>query len=159
MYNQQLVDLCKLLVQGSLEDKTQLKREHCGRITTVYQQFLEVANRVNYDINSELNVPFNELVFKISNNGTGKCNNCGKETKFHSLARGYAMYCSSSCRYSDPQYKEKQRLAKISLTEEQQSEIENKRAKTNLEKYGAEYAMHSPELVAKFKSSRGSKNV
>ena len=42
---------------------------------------------------------FYDLYYKIESDGN--CLNCGSSTKFESLNRGYAKFCSKSCYYKD----------------------------------------------------------
>jgi hypothetical protein len=160
MYNKELVKYCQDLVNDSIKNRSQI-RQYFGKNTEsdLYKKFLTKCNDLNFDLNSALlNMPLNELVYRISlEDNCGKCH-CGNDTQFMSVAKGYAMHCSKKCKHTDPSFIAKQVSAKEKLTEAEKRAIAAKRAATNLEKYGTEYTMHNADLVEKFKQSR-KKNV
>lgn len=155
MYNQNLVNLCKSLVNDSIRNRSQIRTNFGQSETPVYLKFKSVANSCSFNFVTPLKtIPFNELVYQISHDGKYHKCHCGKPTRFQSVSKGYAMYCSIDCKKTDPQFISKVKAGQVNRTDEEKAETANKRKQTNLEKYGVEYTMHNQDLVEKFKESR-----
>jgi hypothetical protein len=110
----------------------------------------------------------------------GKCKECGKDTRFNNLKKGYSKFCSLKCsnnsievqnkrketcfensgyEYSsqDPKIKEKKKQTCLENSgyenPSQDPKIKEKRKKTCLEKTGYEYPMQDPYIKKRSKES------
>lgn len=100
----------------------------------------------------------------------GKCIICGKSTTFDTVLVGYRDYCSAKCANLDPKIRAK--IEKTSLEHygvkcnlnlkevkekanhnSQTKEAKEKRANTNLEKYGAKNVYASRQIIDKIKQN------
>lgn len=76
-----------------------------------------------------------------------KCLVCGKEAKVQTYTSVYTFdYCSKECSHKSPERARKLSETKRNYSGEKKQEIENKRTKTCLEKYGVEYNSQRPEI-------------
>lgn len=150
MYNQHLVNLCKALVSDSLTKGTQVRTHFGSKESIPFVQFKSACNSANFNYESQLpNKAFNEIVYIIAKEGNVHKCHCGNPTEFISITRGYSMHCSKKCKYSDPVYIQKQKDAKAKLTEEERLAIAEKRAATNIERFGVEFTMQNKDLANK----------
>jgi hypothetical protein len=84
-------------------------------------------------INSSHNLSSKEYYDQnFKKEGEGICKVCGKETSFRGLSIGYSLFCSMKCVTNN-------------------KEIKEKRIKTNLERYGAEYPFQNESIKSKSK--------
>lgn len=150
MYNQKLVTLCETLVKDSITNRTQIRTHFGTKESLPFVKFKTACSQCNFDYLAEFgSMPLNEIVFIIAHNGNVHKCHCSKPTEFISIARGYSVHCSKSCKYSDPAYIQKQKDAKINMTAEEKEAVAAKRAATNTEKFGAEFAMQNREIASK----------
>lgn len=80
------------------------------------------------------------------------CLECGKETKFEGLKKGYRQFCSTKCSNSNKNKLEKTReinLNKYGGTGFQVKELSDKSRKTTKDKYGVEFGSQSKEVQKK----------
>lgn len=76
-----------------------------------------------------------------------KCIVCGKNAKVQTYSSNITFdYCSNICSKQSTKRAKKISETKLSYTKEQKTLIENKRIKTNIEKYGVEYQSQRPEI-------------
>lgn len=82
----------------------------------------------------------------------GKCEVCGKDTRFINLSKGYVIYCSNTCINSDPKIKNKITQTfqdKYGCHPKQTKEVQNKFKETCLKKYGVENVFQLDEIKEK----------
>lgn len=84
------------------------------------------------------------------------CSECGKETKFEGLSKGYRQFCSTKCSNSNKNKLEKTKevnLNKYGGIGFQVKELSDKSRKTTKEKYGVEFGSQSKEVQEKQKET------
>ncbi len=115
----------------------------CGREFGSYSG-LSIHTRCTHKI---LSKEYYDLYLKKENEGV--CLECGKETSFKNINKGYYLHCSIKCRSNSFELKEKARqtnLERYGVTNSLHSEeIKEKVKQTNLERYGVEYYLQSNE--------------
>lgn len=89
--------------------------------------------------------------------GEGICPECGNNTRFKSLSRGYFKYCSNLCSNNSKETRDKVKntcLEKYGVENPFQStEIKEKSKRTSLEKYGVEFPSKSELIKQKQKDT------
>lgn len=93
----------------------------------------------------------------LKSDSEGKCEVCGKPTKFKSVLKGYLPFCSVKCSGSSERLKEERKATTIerygvAVTFNSQ-ESRKKREKTNLEKYGSLSPFGNAEIRDKIKKN------
>ena len=100
----------------------------------------------------------------------GKCKICGKATKFNTILTGYRVYCSSRCANLDSEIRTKientsikkygvkcnlnlEETKKKASQNSQTKEAKDKRAQTNLQKYGATNPYGSKIIIDKIRQN------
>jgi len=87
----------------------------------------------------------------------GYCPECGKETKFISLGKGYYKYCSVKCLSNSKEVKEKRKIAYLKKygvdNPFKSGEVKEKNKKTMMDKYGVDHPSKSPEIKEKRKET------
>ncbi len=108
-------------------------------------------NSINHNITSE------EYYNKYINENSGKCQNCGKSTKFISIIKGYFKYCSRSCTQKSIEVRNKQKETLIRNygvdSPLKCKEIKEKLKKTNLKKYGCENVFQNKKVQDKYRNT------
>lgn len=119
-----------------------------------YKKVISYANK--YKISDILFAEKLWIYFHDSK-GIPKCKCCDKQVRFESYNYGYKTYCSAKCAANDAELQAKKKKTNL---ERYGSEhvgasqiIKDKIKKTMLEKYGAENPMDVPEFVDKIKKT------
>lgn len=82
---------------------------------------------------------------------------CGNKVYFYKFSRGYAIYCSSKCRYSDDGLKKKRKKTYIDGygvdNPLKSKEVQEKRKENCIERYGVEHHSKLPDVIEKKKQT------
>ena len=114
---------------------------------------INLWNMIN---NVLLDIPFKEKFYLIENSliDIPKCE-CGNSVKFIDMVNGYREFCSRRCMYDSPNLKEKKKnscIEKYGVDNPSKSkEIRDKVIKTNIDKFGHEWATKSDDIKTKIK--------
>jgi len=114
---------------------------------------IDLWNNIN---NILLDIPFKEKFYLLENSlvDTPKCE-CGNSVKFIDMVTGYREFCSRRCMYDSPKLKEKRKnscIDKYGVDNPSKSkEVRDKVVKTNLDKFGHEWATKSDDVKIKMK--------
>jgi len=118
-----------------------------------FKNFTSLRNHIKtHKISSE---GFYDKFLKKENEGM--CSECGKETKFIDLGKGYHKFCSYKCSSNSKEVKEKKKetcIEKYGVENPSQSEeIKEKIKETCLEKYGTENPSQNEGVKEKIKQT------
>ena len=114
---------------------------------------IDLWNKIN---NVLLDIPFKEKFYLIENSliETPKCE-CGNSVKFIDMINGYREFCSRRCMYDSPKLKEKRKKSCVDKygvdNPSKVKEVRDKVIKTNLDKFGHEWATKSDVIKVKMK--------
>lgn len=100
-------------------------------------------------------IPISERLYLVYHDMTERplCKYCGKNhPKFNTLKLGYRIFCSASCVALDQDRRQRALDTRANHSTEKKQEIKEKKAKTNLERYGGT-GRASKELTAKYKQT------
>ena len=93
----------------------------------------------------------------LKKNGDGECENCGSQTSFWGLKRGYGRFCSQRCAATSESVREKLRQTNLSNRGVeypfQCNAVKGKIKNTHLEKRGVEYPSQDKEIMSKMKQT------
>jgi hypothetical protein len=92
----------------------------------------------------------------IKKDNEGKCGYCGKETPFQNISRGYKNHCNLKCVNKANSIKTKNIWKNFS--KEKLEEINIKRKKTCLKKYGVEFSLQDKNVRDKGKQTKFEKH-
>ena len=126
----------------------------CKICNNNYKNYIALAKhiRITHNISSQ---EYYDLFFKQENDG--KCEICGKLTKFRRLSNGYNKFCSNKCAGQSELIKEKIKetcLKKYGTDNySKTNEYLVKRKETSLEKYGLEDYSKTNEFKERLKTT------
>jgi len=131
-----------------MDDKLNCKI--CGR---EFKNFVGLVSHIQtHKISSK---EYYDLYLKKENEGL--CLECGKETYFKNINKGYCKYCCYRCVYDSKEIKEKKKQTMVERygVEHpfQNKEIREKQKQTNLKKYGFENPLQSEEIKEKYRQT------
>jgi len=129
--------------------------------TDLYKYGSNKIKELNIDLWNKINdfpldIPFKEKFYIIENSliDKPKCE-CGNYVKFIDMINGYREFCSRRCMYDSPKLKDKRKnscIEKYGVDNPSKSkEVRDKVIKTNLDKFGHEWATKSDDVKVKMK--------